>query len=235
VHRHPDRPRRVGEPARDRLADPPARVGRELETPAPVELLDRANQPKRPFLDQVEEGEALVAVLLGDRDDQAQVRLDHRPLRVRVAPFDPLRQLDLLSRCQQRVSTGVTQEELEGVGRRLRNERERRRALVVDQLDSLLLELAAESVKLERFELALVKDLRERALPERARLLGGLKQLLPLLTRQGMRFSRCFEADRVVRHGELLSLDRKSVATSRGAGGFQMVWLRRPLRLLAVA
>ena len=35
--------------------------------------------------------------------------------------------------------------------------------------------------------------------------------------------------------GVLLSLDRKSVATSRGAGDFQMVWLRRPLRLLAVA
>src|SRR4051812_26634415 len=34
---------------------------------------------------------------------------------------------------------------------------------------------------------------------------------------------------------ELLSLDRKSVATSRGAGDFQMGWLRLPLRLLAVA
>jgi hypothetical protein len=78
------------------------------------------------------------------------------------------------------VPTRVAQEELEGVGRRLRREWERRRALVVDHLDALLLELAAESVELERFELALTKDLRECALPERARLLGGLEQLLPL-------------------------------------------------------
>jgi len=142
----------------------------------------------------------MVAVLLGDRDDQAQVRFDHRPLRVQVAAFDPLRQLDFLSRGQERVSTGVAQEELEGVGRRLRREWDRwRHTFVLDDLDSLLLELAAESVELERFELALIEDLRECALGKRARLLGGLEQLLPLLARHGTRPGRCFEADRVVR------------------------------------
>jgi hypothetical protein len=60
-------------------------------------------------------------------------------------------------------------------------------------------------------------------------------QLLPPLARQDMRLRERFEADSVIRHRELLSLDRKSVATSRGAGDFQMAWLRRPLRLLAVA
>src|SRR3954451_13590548 len=69
-----DRPRLVGQGARDRLADPPGRVGRELEALAVVELLGRADEAERPLLDQVEERQALVAVVLGDRDDEAQVR-----------------------------------------------------------------------------------------------------------------------------------------------------------------
>jgi hypothetical protein len=126
------------------------------------------------------------------------------------------------------VSACVAQEELEGVGRRLGQERERRRRVrVVDQLDPLLLELAADGIKLERLEferleLELIDDLCDRTLPERARLLGRLEQPLPLLARQGMGRRRCFEADAVVRNRELLSLDRKSVATSRGAGDFQL-------------
>ena len=85
VHRHADRARLVGERAGDRLADPPGRVRRELVAAAPVELLDGADQAERAFLDQVEERQALVAVVLRDRDDEAQVRLDHPLLRVAVA------------------------------------------------------------------------------------------------------------------------------------------------------
>src|SRR5207244_7610183 len=76
VHRHPDRARLVRERAGDGLPDPPGRVRRELESLAVVELLGRANEPDRPLLDQIEEGQTLVAVSLGDRDDQTQVRLD---------------------------------------------------------------------------------------------------------------------------------------------------------------
>ena len=39
----------------NRLTDPPRRVRRELEPAAPVELLDRADEPDDPFLDQVEQ------------------------------------------------------------------------------------------------------------------------------------------------------------------------------------
>src|SRR5687768_12399950 len=53
VHRHTDRPRLVREGSRDRLPDPPGRVGRELEAAAPVELLDCADQTERALLDQV--------------------------------------------------------------------------------------------------------------------------------------------------------------------------------------
>ena len=98
VDRDADRARLVGERAGDRLADPPGRVGRELEALAVVELLGRADQAERALLDQVEEGQALVAVVLGDRDDQAQVRLDHLLLGVEVAALDPLGEVDLLLR-----------------------------------------------------------------------------------------------------------------------------------------
>src|SRR2546421_241385 len=75
VHGHADRARLVGERTRDSLADPPRRIRRELEALAVVELLGGANEPDRPLLDQVEERQALVAVALGDRHDEAKVRL----------------------------------------------------------------------------------------------------------------------------------------------------------------
>ena len=38
-----------------------------------LELIDRSHQARVPFLDQVQEAEATVAVFLGDRNDQSQV------------------------------------------------------------------------------------------------------------------------------------------------------------------
>src|SRR4051812_24843988 len=113
VDGHADRPRLVRKGTRHGLADPPGRVGRKLIAAAPVELLDGANEPERAFLNEVEEGETLVAVVLRDRDDEAQVRLDHVLLRVRVAALDALRELDLLRGGQQRVAPGLAQEELQ--------------------------------------------------------------------------------------------------------------------------
>ena len=98
-----------------RLADPPGRVGRELEAAAPVELLDGAVQPQRSLLDQVEERHAETAVALRDRNDQAQVRLDHPPLGERVAALDRLRERDFLGGREQLVAADVGQEELERV------------------------------------------------------------------------------------------------------------------------
>jgi hypothetical protein len=92
----PDRSRLVGDRPRDGLANPPGRVGRELVALAIVELLHRADQAERPLLDQVEKGEPAAEVPLGDRDDEAEVRLDHRRLRPHVAALDALRERDLL-------------------------------------------------------------------------------------------------------------------------------------------
>ena len=125
VDGHADRARLVGESPRDRLADPPGRVRRELEAAPPVELLDRADEPERPFLDEVEERKPLVSVVLRDRDDEPEVRLDHPLLRLQVAALDALRQLDLLRGGQQLVAAGLAQEQLERVRRRLDGGRER--------------------------------------------------------------------------------------------------------------
>ena len=61
---------------RDRLADPPRRVGRELVAALVLELVDGLHEADVPLLDQVQELQAAVRVLLGDRDDEAQVGLD---------------------------------------------------------------------------------------------------------------------------------------------------------------
>ena len=118
--------------------------------------LDCADQPERALLDQVEEGQALVAVVLGDRDDEAEVRLDHLLLGERIAALDPLRERDLLGGGQQVVPPGLAQEELQRIGGRLGRDgdQDRRRlgsgfGLGVDDLDPALVELACERVLLE--------------------------------------------------------------------------------------
>ena len=70
-----DRAAGVGDAAGDRLADPPRGVRGELEALAPVELLDGVHQAEVALLDQVEQRQAGRLVLLGDRHDEAQVRL----------------------------------------------------------------------------------------------------------------------------------------------------------------
>ena len=107
----------VRDRALHRLADPPGRVGRELVAAAPVELLDRAVQAERSFLDQVEERHAETAIALGDRHDETQVRLDHAALGATVATLDRLREHDLFVRGQQLVLADVGEEELQAVAR----------------------------------------------------------------------------------------------------------------------
>ena len=115
VDRQPHDARLVGQRAGDRLLDPQRRVGGELEALAPIELLGGADQADRALLDQVHEGEAEAAVALGDRDDEAQVRLDHVLLGVVVAALDALGELDFLRRGQQRSGRDAVQEEVEAV------------------------------------------------------------------------------------------------------------------------
>src|SRR5439155_23009480 len=91
-----DRTAGVGDAPRDGLTDPPRGVGRELEALPPVELLDGVHQAEVALLDQVEEGETRSLVLLGDGDDQPQVRLHERALRL-LALSDRAAELTLLA------------------------------------------------------------------------------------------------------------------------------------------
>jgi hypothetical protein len=105
----------VGNRALHRLANPPGRIGRELEAAPPVELLDRPVEADRALLDQVEERNAEPAVALGDRDDEAQVRLDHAPLRGGIAALDPFGECDLLRCSQEPTTPDLDEKQLEGV------------------------------------------------------------------------------------------------------------------------
>ena len=79
VHRNPNRAGLVGDRPRDRLANPPRGVGRKLVAAAIFVLVDRPHQAGIAFLNQVEEAQAAVAVLLGDRNDQPQVAAGEFP------------------------------------------------------------------------------------------------------------------------------------------------------------
>ena len=102
VGRHADGARLVGQGARDRLADPPGGVGRELVAPAVVELLDRADEAQVALLDEVEQRQPAAHVALGDRDHEAQVGLGELALGLHVAALDALGQRDFLYGREQR-------------------------------------------------------------------------------------------------------------------------------------
>ena len=151
VNRQPDRPALVREAALDRLADPEGRVGGELVALAPVELLRGADQAEDALLDEVEQRQLVALVALGQRDHQPQVGVDHALLRLEVAALDPLGELDLLLRRQERVPADVAQEELERVAghdRQLVDGVARaglgRAAAVVRHLDAALLQPVRE-------------------------------------------------------------------------------------------
>ena len=102
--------------------NPPRRVRRELVAAAVVELLDRADQPERALLDQVEEREPAAQVALRDRHDEPQVGLDHVLLGRHVAALDALRERDLLLRRQQRDAPDGAQVQTQRVQARLDRE-----------------------------------------------------------------------------------------------------------------
>ena len=74
----------IGNRAGDRLANPPRGVGAELEAAAIFVFIDRAHQAGVSFLDDVQEGEAAIAVFLGDGDDQAEISAGQLSLGVFV-------------------------------------------------------------------------------------------------------------------------------------------------------
>ena len=113
IDRQAHQPRLLVDRAAQRLLDPQRRVGRELEALAVVELLGRAHEADGPLLDEVEEGEALALVALGDRDHQPQIGAHHALLGDQVAALDALGQLDLVLPREQGRASDVLEEAAE--------------------------------------------------------------------------------------------------------------------------
>src|SRR5215217_6205178 len=110
-----DRACLVGERASYRLAYPPSGVRRELESSAVVEFLGGSHQADCALLDEVEEGQAPVAIALGNRDDQPEVGANHVLSRLVVAALDLLRKFDLLGGREEIDLGDVPEEELKRV------------------------------------------------------------------------------------------------------------------------
>ena len=92
----PDGSTGVRNTASDGLTDPPGCVGGELETLAPVELLDGVHEAKVAFLNEVEKRKTRGLVLLRDRDNETEVGLHEGALGV-VTLFDRALQFALTS------------------------------------------------------------------------------------------------------------------------------------------
>src|SRR5918997_233309 len=105
----------IGERPGNGLADPPGRVGRELEAEAPVELLDGADQPEVPFLDQVQEGDASLRVVTRDRHHEPKIRLDQLRLGGLVSGVLAAGKLTLLLRGQEPAVTDRPHVQLERI------------------------------------------------------------------------------------------------------------------------
>src|SRR5947209_2777747 len=82
VRRDADGAGLIRDRARDRLTDPPGRVGRELVAAAVLELVHGLHQADVALLDEVEELESAVGVLLRDGHDEAKVSFDELLLRL---------------------------------------------------------------------------------------------------------------------------------------------------------
>ena len=119
VHGQTDRPALLGERARDGLANPPGRVGRELEAHLVVELLDGADQAEVALLDQVEERDAGLRVVPRDRHHEPEIALDQPSLRRLVALVLAPGELALLGGRQQAAVADLAHVELERILRRL--------------------------------------------------------------------------------------------------------------------
>ena len=140
--------------------------------------------------------ETLVAVVLRDRDDEAQIALDHPPLGLHVPALDPLGELDLVRGGEERMAPDLAQKELEGIRRGLEDLRgpRRRRRLPrwllddLDDLDIALFELAMDELDVCRIELEGVEHLGNIGRLEEAGSFAALQEVLDLLVLKSVGF-----------------------------------------------
>ena len=109
VERDADDPALLRQRLQDRLANPPDRVGNELDSLGLVEFMGGADQPEVPLIDQIGKGDALVLVLLGYRDDEPKIAADQLVERLFFTHADALGQANLFVLRNQRVLADFAQ------------------------------------------------------------------------------------------------------------------------------
>ena len=109
MYRHTDGSRLIGEGTRDRLTDPPGRIGGKLEATLRLELLDTTHETHVALLDEIQEAHATSGEALRDGNNQTEVALDEALTRIQVAVLAAIREVELLLRCQQRVASDFLQ------------------------------------------------------------------------------------------------------------------------------
>ena len=103
VERHPHDAALLGQRLEDGLPDPPDRVGDELDALGLVELVRRADEAEVALVDQVGQRHALVLILLGHGDDEAEVAAHELVQRLAVAGADALGEIHFLFLRDQRI------------------------------------------------------------------------------------------------------------------------------------
>src|SRR5204863_802605 len=154
-------------------------------------------QAERALLDKVEEAQAAPEVRLRDRDDEAEVRLDHLRLRRHLAALDPLREVALLVGGQQRHLADLAQIEAQRVERGLDGQVELRGLdlffgevrlfvwgmlvrLALDELDAVIDQIGVEVFDLVLAELDVVETGGDLVVVEDSLLEPFLDELLEL-------------------------------------------------------
>ena len=99
MHGQADCPTGVGDASGDGLTDPPGGIRGELKALSPVELFDGVHQAQVALLDEIQQRQPGGLILLGNRDDQPQVRLDEGALGV-LATLQVALELTAAGRCK---------------------------------------------------------------------------------------------------------------------------------------
>jgi hypothetical protein len=103
VQRHSHDAALLGEGLENGLANPPDRIGDELDALGLVEFVCGPDQPEVALIDQVRQRDTLVLIFLGDRDHEPQIAPYQLVERLSVSHPDPLGEADLFLLRDQRV------------------------------------------------------------------------------------------------------------------------------------
>src|SRR6266566_1689491 len=99
----------------DCLANPPGGIGPKTTATLTVKFLGRTHQSQVSLLDEVEKRDTGMAVLTGNSNHQAQIRLDQLVTRPFIASGDALRQLNFLGKGQATKSPHLMQVALKSI------------------------------------------------------------------------------------------------------------------------